>query len=228
MTAAICAALVAASGAAADFQVSEVTTDMDIYGNPLGGTRAPVANDAYFIAPGIGGAGGFALSGTYATSTFDSAAEVIGTDVVAATISSSESDIASVANVSISSSSGELWPTGFSVGGFPADTGAFFMGINAGGDPLDWVSDNIVNLAIITGYDSLGGVIFAFDITAFGSFTAGPNGSWNGSLGVSFGAGTTGIGVARVDLDVSYSKVPAPGTLALLSLGGLVATRRRR
>jgi len=204
------------------------------FGSPPSPTENPSGNSYWFV-PGIGGAGGFALSGTYVNSVFDGNPQVIGTDIAGSTITSSQSvtpNSGQFGNYDLSmtlSSSGDLFPGGFSVGGSPATTGAIFMGSNAGGQNLAFPGPAFVNSAIVTLFDSSGGIVAGpFNVTGFANFTAGPDGDWLGNFGISFGAGTAGAGVASAVVNMNVDVIPSPASAAVLGFAGLAAARRRR
>ena len=210
----------------------------DLFGNPTGNNFNPrsAVGDVYFFAPGIGSTEGLSLTGTYEDSIFDLQPQVIGTDIEGATITSSQSQVLVQGttnqydvSLSLTSSSGELFPSGWAIGGAPANTAGLFLGENANGNPLDFSAPVEVNSAFINLYDTEGESLGSFDITSFASFTAGPGGTWPGSMGVTFGAGSTGVGIATASLDLNVTVIPEPGTATLLGLGaaGLLIRRRR-
>lgn len=84
-----------------------------------------------------------------------------------------------------------------------------------------WHNDRLTDLSAIAGADNnpnFGFRIVSIFAPSTGAYTAAQPGS---SYGVS--------GTIRFDMvQVSGTKVPAPGSLALLGLGGLLAARRRR
>ncbi len=180
------------------------------------------AGSAYFVAPGIGSAaGGFAIAANSSVdSTIDGAVEVVGTTigVDAAPISSGDTQAGTYSLTLDLTTTGDLAPAGFNVGGFAADTGGFFLGANGGGTPVAFDFPPIVTFATISVTDLAGAVSGPFDITGFGNFTAGPGGSWDGSAGVTFGAGSNGI--SGYQLVVQY--VPEPASAGLLLLGSLL------
>ena len=199
------------------------------------GIETATAGSAYTYAPGLGGAGGFALAAAgLVDSTVDGLSEVIGTtiDMAGAPIDSLDTQVGGplplphTITLDMVSTAGDLAPSGFTVGGFPADTAGVFLGANAGGTPLSFDFPPIVTLAEISVTDLAGAVSGPFDITGFSNFTAGPGGSWDGSLGVSFGAGTNGVSAYK--LEVTYVPEPASSLiLGLCSLLGLGIFRRR-
>lgn len=215
--------------------LTPVTTDVN--GNAVNGfsnTRNAVG-DTYFFVPGIGGAGGFAIAGTFTPTLFDTAPAPIGTLVTNAVVTADETQSPLVpvdtfdVSLSLTSSDGELFPDGFNVGGMPANTAGLFLGDNAGGDPLDFSAPVVVNTATITFNDALGGEIAAFNVGGSSQFSDGPNGTWDGGFGFSFGAGSAGLGVAEALFEANVTLVPEPGSASLLLLAGAgLLTRRRK
>jgi hypothetical protein len=193
------------------------------------------SGNSYWFVPGIGGAGGFAVSGTYVNSVFDGNPQIIGSDAAGSTITSSQTitpNSGQFGNYDLSmslSSSGDLFPGGFNVGGQPATTGGIFMGSNGGGLNLAFPGPAFVNSATITLFDSFGAITAGpFDVSAFAVFSAGPDGDWLGNLGISFGAGSTGAGIASAVVNMNVDVVPTPASAAILGFAGLAAARRRR
>lgn len=198
------------------------------------GHQSTQGADLVTVANGIGNTGGFALAATGLTDhTIGATDEVVGGGLVSGDIVVTSSmthngggnyDIA----ITLYSSDGsDLFPSGFTVAGLAADTGGFFMGVNAGGDPINFSDVALTNSATIEIFDSAGPAGGPFDISGFANFSA-LGGGWDGSVGVSFGAGSAGAGINAVELLVNVTVVPAPAGLAGLALGGLVASRRRR
>ncbi len=187
----------------------------------------------YFVAPGLGGAGGFAIAMTGGVeSALGSTAAVgsglaTGADVIAESSATDNGGGNWDIMVSIFTADGsDLAPAGFTVGGLPADTLGFFMGLNAGGSVCDLGDTMHVTSATIELFDPAGPAGGPFDISGFANFSD-PAG-WDGSAGVVFGAGSAGSGVNMMTLLVNVDVVPAPSGLAALAFGGLVASRRRR
>ncbi len=224
-------AALAACGAAAHaspfaaFDASDVMLqNASLRGDPTG--------DAFFFAPGLGGLGGYAVAGTFVDAIAGTTMQ-IGTDLnggivtVSSTITSNGGGNYDIV-LSMTTTSGELAPTGYNVGGITADTLGVFLGGNANGDPFEFGGPAFVNSATIELLD--GGALAAgpFDISSFANFTAGEGGSWDGGFGVTFGAGSAGAGVDGITFRGNFTVVPAPAGVAMLGLGGLVATRRRR
>jgi hypothetical protein len=116
-------------------------------------------------------------------------------------------------------------PVGATVGGATINAIQFDIGTpNAPADPVDFVSPITVVSATFS--------IFTTAATSFGPFASTTTTPGGNSLtvrsGVSAGTDITGFGINRMDVTVEVTKIPAPASLALLGLGGLVATRRRR
>ncbi len=224
-------ALCASAGmATAGFTVTEASiTD-------FGAAPLTPAGDGYFQVAGLGGAGGFAFATLGAVEdTFDGLGQNIGADLIAGTHDGlAETNTfgapGSTGTISfgITGSNGELAPAGFNVGGLPADTAGYFLGANAGANPLDSTPGIVVSSAFIELFDASGTSLLNADITGFANFTAGAGGTWDGSLGVSFGAGSAGAGIATYVVTINGTTLPTPASAALLGLGGLVAVRRRR
>lgn len=188
---------------------------------------AQIPGDAYFCAPGIGNTGGFALSATGVTdSVINGATEVIGTTLAAPTspINSTDTVVANgggnfVLTIRMDSV-GDVCPAGFNLGGVPADIAGFFLGANAGADPINFTNVALVNSAAISVLDLTGAVgAGPFDISGFANF-ADPafGGGWNGSLGVTFGAGSVG-GIGGFELVVDYTEGGPLGTFTNSGIG---------
>lgn len=196
--------------------------------------------DQYFSVPAIGSSLGFALAGgPFATSTFDFVDENIGAAIAGGSVFTSEFFSTDVPNNAPNGSTGtlqldhiastatpDLFPAGVTVGGQPATRAGFFMGANAGGNPLTNDKPVIVTSVIWFAFDAAGGQVWATDVTAL--VPTNGDGTWTGSFGVGFNNFGAGLGVIQQGLLIDYTVVPAPASMALLGLGGLVATRRRR
>lgn len=191
---------------------------------------AQIPGDSYLATPGIGGAGGFAFSMNGAVeSTIDSMSEVVGMTLATATTMPANVDSVDtiVSNGSGNfvltlrvSSTEDLAPAGFGVGGMAADTAGFFMGAAGGGSPVNFTRAAIVNSATIALLDVAGAPLAApFDITTFANF-ANPafGGGWDGSLGVTFGAGSVG-GIFGYELVVDYNEGAILGTFETSGMG---------
>ena len=211
------------------------------YNNPILGvgdtqsTQGSPAGDAFFVAPGIGNAGGFFLAGGPFT---ESAIGNVGDDIGAGLGTSNIAVDSSVfdnggGNFDVriflySLDGSDMFPAGFvDGGGLPLDTAGFFLGASAGANPVDFSGVAFTNSASIELFDAAGPAGGPFDISGFANFS-GLGGGWDGSLGVSFGAGSAAAGINGIELLVNVDVVPAPAGLAPLAMVGLVASRRRR
>ena len=197
---------------------------------------APIANNNpsltpegdYFFVPGIGNAGGFFLGGgPFIDSTFNGATENIGADLAGTgSIFSSDSTTDNgdgTFNLLLTLSGDDLFPAGLADGGGVAlDLGAFFIGANAGGTPIDFGS-GVVNTADLTVLAGGAPVIGPVDLVGLGFDVQ------SGSIGANLG-GVTGLGVDTILLDINISKaIPEPTSLAVLGMLGVgLVTRRRR
>jgi hypothetical protein len=119
---------------------------------------------------------------------------------------------------------GPFVPVGATVAGATINALQFDIGTpNAPADPVNF------NLPI-----TIVGAQFVVTnaTTTFGPFaplTASPNGNdLTVRAGVQAGTNITTFGINRFIIDVEVQKIPAPGALGLLGLGGLIAARRRR
>lgn len=201
------------------------------------GVQGDPSGDSFFVAPGLGNAGGFFLAtaaGTGAEATAGGIGDYVGDTLLGAGIFVDSSIVDNGGgnfDVSIymySADGSDLAPAGFTDGGGIAlDTFGFFMGANGGGSPLDFSGVALTNSATIEIFDAVGPAGGPFDVSGFANFAA-LGGGWDGSFGVSFGAGSAGAGINAVEFLVNVTVVPAPAGMATLALGGLVATRRRR
>ncbi|MEO1584094.1 MAG: PEP-CTERM sorting domain-containing protein [Planctomycetota bacterium] len=206
----------------------------------LSPNTAARTTDGYFLAPGIGSAAsGFGLAGSnIVDSTFDGAAEAIGTSINGGILAGFDGtlsgDVSAIGNSVIQISvfdndNADLQPAGVTLGGVPADQSGLFLGANAGGNPLDFSNPAFVNEALYFGLDAAGVPVFVIDVTAtLNNFNLNPDGSWDGSLGIVLNAPSVGLGVVETGFQFDIDIVPAPSTAALLGLGGLAAARRRR
>jgi len=207
----------------------------------------PIPGDLYGIAPGLGNSGGFFLAtGSAVTdAVFDGVVDTIATDLGGGTIDVTEvltdnGDGTKTVYIEMVSTSGELFPSGFTDGGGIAlDTAGFFMGASFGASPLDFDSPPVLVAggpwgvaAVLGGFDASPGA----DLSGPGAATIGPfdvtsifANPWDGSTGVSFGAGTVGLGTSTMALWVTYQVIPEPSMFGILALGaiGMVVRRRR-
>ncbi|MEM9166831.1 MAG: PEP-CTERM sorting domain-containing protein [Planctomycetota bacterium] len=197
---------------------------------------SPATTDGYRLAPGIGNAGGFAIAGSgVSDSTFDDAAEVIGSALSGEILGGADNTLSgdiSAANtntvfqISVFDNGGlDLTPSGFNVGGLPADQSGLFLGANGGGSPLDFAIPVDVNEILFFGLDSAGTPVFVLNVT--GTIGAAP-GTTSLSTGIVLNPVSVDLGVVELGFQFDVTTVPAPASAALLGLGGLVATRRRR
>jgi len=131
---------------------------------------------------------------------------------------------------------GDLWPTGLATGGVPLTRGGFGIGLvlpasingGTGSEGLAWDGATITALSMdfVDQTGPTNGV--AIPLSFLNSPTA-----WNGVFGVVFSdstspTGVTGFNTTLIRLNVVYTPVPEPTTIAcLLPLSGLVLRRRR-
>ncbi|MFO0971970.1 MAG: hypothetical protein U1A27_00825 [Phycisphaerae bacterium] len=126
---------------------------------------------------------------------------------------------------------GDLWPSGFTLGGVAATSGGFGIGLGlpaslGGADPLLW--NGLATVPVVSGSvrvatSGVFGAPGALPLSFFG------NGNWNGVVGIAFGNGATGTGIQdKIELTIVVNKVPEPMTMSLLSLGLLPILRRRK
>ncbi|MBL4591461.1 MAG: PEP-CTERM sorting domain-containing protein [Phycisphaerales bacterium] len=233
--------LVALAGAASVAQAglytqADVNGDMSrISAASLQGTgQSSRTADAYFLGGGIGGAGGFALSTPSVDSIFNGAGEALGADIFGGNIISSDftisGDVSALGEttfqIQLDTDGPDLFSsTPFSVGGLPVTDGGLFLGANAGGTAMSFVNPTFMKEAIMYFLDAAGAPIAAFDVT--GLMGTNLDGTWDGSAGVTVG-NLADLGTVTAGFQFTVTSVPAPGTAALLGLGGLIATRRRR
>ena len=197
---------------------------------------APIANSNpsltpqgdYFWAPGLGNAGGFLIAGgPYTDSTFNGATEDIGPDLLGGSVLSSDlvtDNGDGTFNLLLTLSGGDLFPAGQVDGaGVALDLGAFFVGANGGGTPIDF-GDGVVNTAFLEVLADGATIIGPVDLIPIGFDIQ------SGSFGANLG-GVTGIGVDTINLDINITanKIPEPTSLAILGgLGlGMIVRRRR-
>ena len=213
-----------ATSASADFTISDAGSIDGVRSNPT------PAGD-YFIVPGASPGDGFIFAGgPFTDSTFNGAGEDIGPAIGGGAIISSDSvtdngDGTFNLLLTLEASGGDFIPAGSVDGaGAPLTTFGLFVGASGGGTPIDFGS-GIVNTANLNGFAG-GTSIFAapFELVGAGIDVQ------SGSLGLSFGAGTAGIGLDTITIDINITKaIPVPTSMVVLGvLGmGLVARRRR-
>ncbi len=188
---------------------------------------AQIPGDNYIFTPGLGSTVGFAFSMTGATdSIIDGAGETVGAALLAPNdpVISTDTVVDNGGgnfDLTLSiTSAGDLCPAGFTVGGATADTAGVFMGANAGGSPVNFINAPVVNTATVSILDA-GGVVIGgpFDISGFADF-ADPDfgGGWNGSVGVSFGAGSAG-NIFGFQFDINYTEGGLLGSFETSGLG---------
>lgn len=121
-------------------------------------------------------------------------------------------------------------PAGVTNGGDPFVAWRMDVGTTAGGvDGLDIAlnpgeSVNFLGSGFAA-FDSTGGVLGVFALTLDDS--AGSTASGLAVIGIG-GADIAGFDLAAIQLFWDYEIVPAPASLSMIALGGLVAARRRR
>ncbi len=188
------------------------------------GASAQVCGDSFFMIPAIGSAtGGFATSMTDAVdSTINGLSEQVGTSLVSqsavhCTDSLTYHGAGQFELILRLESSDDLAPAGFTVGGSPATSAGVFLGANAGGSPVNFVAPAIVTSATLTILDLSGAVSAGpFDVSSFAAFADPAFGNgWNGSFGLSLGAGSVG-GIGGYELAVSFS---SPGISSVDAFG---------
>ena len=214
----------AASSSAQVFDVSHITPTGPTISNagPSGG---------YFFVPGAGNAAGFAFAGgPFVDAQFDGATENIGADAGGGFVNSSDSVTVNgdgTINVLLTlvATSGDFVPAGtLGGGGAAADTLGIFAGASGGGTPFNWGGPvNSAFLDVTAGGTSIFGA-GAIDLIPVGFDIE------SGSFGISLGAGTAGVAIDTITLDVNITKaVPEPTSVALLGVMGVgLFTRRRR
>lgn len=223
----------------------------------LDGQRSPGSNEIFSVFTGLAtSSNGLVLveSGTAPARddlvNYDGVSEQIndyvniaGTGALGQTRFVTESKVvsggSSLLSISITSS-GDLWPSGLAVGNPPTalTRGAIGIGLNLGAllgnDPLKWTPTgqpgSVVTAAelIFTDQDGVGAAVPLNPATFFGGAAG-----WSGIFGVVFNdttspTGVTGFNTTGIRLNLTISKIPAPGAAAVFGLAGLVAARRRR
>ena len=191
--------------------------------------------DSFLYAAGIGSAaGGFALAITSRVDAVAGSTTVIGGDLLGGTVSVQSIVIDNGAGnfdvtMRMFTTGADLAPPGFVTGPLmsPATTAGVFMGANGGGNPFNFSDTALTNAASIELVGAQGSLAGPFDISSFANFSA-AGGGWDGGFGVTFGAGSAGLGITEYVFRGNFTVVPAPGAMAIAGLGGLVATRRRR
>ena len=234
-----CGVIAATAGmASADLTVSERTGGIQSMNGEFG-PRGDPSGDTYFAAPGIGSD----VEGFFLNSDADGVADSVagaGSTQVGLTIdgqpiftSSTITGGPSTFDIEIRlfTTGTDLAATGISgPNGGALDTAGFFLGGNAGGDPFEFSEPVFTNSATIDAIDGTGASLLGggADISGFANFTDGVGGTWDGGLGVTFGAGSAGAGIVEYVFQGNFTKIPAPGTAVLMGFGGLAAARRRR
>lgn len=191
-----------------------------------------VTNDTYgaaIIGQSTTGAAFVTNAGRVTTFTFDGAASGHGTLVgsnaqVNVTESFTQTGPTTYRAVvsAFTADSSDLWVTGLTIGGNPMTQGRFDVGAGAFTNGLLWdnLPDSIQSL-VITSVVLADGLPLATSTPLANGRVLPEMGSvvvWNGVVG-------SGVDEIQMVFDIT---VPTPASLALLGLGGLVATRRRR
>ena len=220
---ALAAVLAFATSSYADFTPT-------VYNGPVDFPTNLSPTGDYFLAPGIGNGGGFFLAGgPFIDSTINDGTEDIGGDLLGGSVLSSDLLVDNGGGnfdliLTIESTSGDLAPAGLTDGGgAPLDIAAVFLGASGGGTPLD-LSGGAPNSLLLDAFAG-GASIFGgpVDLAGIGVDIT------TGSTGITFGAGTAGIGIESITLTYNFTKaVPEPTSAALLSIVGLGLVARRR
>jgi hypothetical protein len=217
-----------------------------------GGAETVLANDPYTVFTGLANASNqFVLTENTTTPTaddrviFNGVPELINnsfdstaTPTVVRTVT--ESDVAgpgSSRTMSVTvTGTGDLWPSGLASGTTSLVNGGFGIGLvlpasingGTGSEGLAWDGATITALSMdfVDQTGPTNGVPIPL------SFLNSPT-AWNGTFGVVFSdstspTGVTGFNTTLIRLNVVYTPVPEPTTIAcLLPLSGLVLRRRR-
>lgn len=257
MSAAAIALLAGSALAERTYSVYDNTQIVDLNGNAvrLDGQRSPSSSEIFSVFTGLAtSSNGLVLveSGTAPARddlvNYDGASEQIndyiniaGTGALGQTRFVTESKVvaggSSLLSISITSS-GDLWPSGLATGGLGLTRGAIGIGLNLGAllgnDPLKWTPTgqpgSVITAAelIFTDQDGVSAPVPLNPATFFGGAAG-----WSGVFGVVFSdtlspTGVTGFNTTGIRLNLTVSKIPAPGAAAVFGLAGLVAARRRR
>jgi len=216
-----------------------------------GGAESVLANDPYTVFTGLANnSNQFILTEDTTTPTaddrviFNGLPELINnsfdstaTPTVVRTVT--ESDVAGSGSSRITSvtvnGTGDLWPSGLVSGTTALTRGGFAVGVmlpasvngGTGSEGLSWDGATITGLSVdVT--DSTGTSNIPLDPATFLNSTT----AWDGFFGVVFSDtgpnGVTGFNTTMLRLNVTYTPVPEPTTIAcLLPMAGLVLRRRR-
>ncbi len=201
----------------------------------LGGftPRAITAGDTYgaaILGQSIAGAAHLTAAGRTTTFAYDLAASLHGVLAVSgATVHMTEAQFVTGPNSlrvvvgAFTTDSSSLWINGLVIGGQPMTQGRFDVGAGAFINGLLW--DNLPGAISSV---SITNVVFAdgLPLATSGALANGRTLPEMGSVVVWNGVVGSIVDETQMVFDITF--VPAPGALALLGLGGLVAARRRR
>lgn len=127
--------------------------------------------------------------------------------------------------------SGNLFPSGFASGSNPLTGAGVGLGLNLGvrGNAQLVFPNNIVTNASVS-LVRADGSSSGFNLPPSFFPNSQTNLPWNGAVGVSIGQIATPANDLAPFVEVVWQirTVPTPGAVAVLALGGLIATRRRR
>ncbi len=147
-----------------------------------------------------------------------------------ATVNIGESETVTGANTvrividAMTADSSSMWPSGITIGGVAITQGRFDVGAGAFTDGILWnnLPGPITSVAITNAVLADGAVLATSSALTNGRTLPemGALVAWNGVVG-------SIVDETQMIFDITYS-VPSPASVALLGLGGLVATRRRR